>query len=333
MLKPDQKVLMRWSTKNKKRLVSLGYVFTKMGDDVYVDIAHVTPNSHYKVVVICDYCGREFEMTMSNYSKSAKDRDKVACGNCRTIKTRERLVERYGVVAALQKQEFKEKAVNTNIERYGCENPTQNKGIREKQIKTLIERYGVDTPSRLPQYLEGIKNYDRKKAQENYVKTCLEKYGVDNTAKLQSVKDKAFVTCVKKYGGGSSQCSEEVRMKSLKTLSSNGAVPTSRAELKMVETIKAIYGEENCFPQYPLGRISMDCLLIVGDTKIDVEYDGKFWHDNKQDYDTRRDFYCIHRGYKVLRFSSKYNTPTEEQIKNGVHYLVNSEHNSVKFDI
>lgn len=202
----------------------------------------------------------------------------------------------------------------------------QNPDVKKKLVDTLIERYGVDSPAKLPQHAEAMKAYDVKKAQESYVKTCMEKYGVDNAAKVQSVKDKMKATCVERYGGESSQCSPDVREKSWATLKSNGGVPSSKAEQAMVMGLIELYGSEACLPQFVLGRIAMDCLLVVDGVKIDIEYDGEFWHRDKKRQDMMRDFYCYEHGYKVLRFTSKYNTPTKEQIQDAVNYLVNSEH-------
>ena len=333
MIKPDQKITIKWNPRNKNRLVSLGYKFTAMGDDITIDINDAPKRGHYTVKVICDYCGKEFEMTLTNYFKSSKDRDEVACNNCKTIKTRERLMERYGVNAPNQCKQFLEKAKQTNLDRYGVVNPMQNHEIQQRNVATLMERYGVDSPSKLPQHAESMKLYDKESAKAAYKETCLERYGVDNTSKLQFVKDKAFNTCLERYGGGSSQCSEEVRAKTIESMRNGGNISTSRPEREMVKMLQEIYGDENCIPQYVLSHISMDCLLIVGDVKIDVEYDGKFWHDIKKDKDMRRDHYCRNQGYKVLRFRGGLKPPTEEQIKNGVNYLVNSEREHLIVDI
>lgn len=333
MIKPDQKITVKWNTRNKNKLVALGYRFTFMGDDVVIDVNDAPKHGHYPVKVICDYCGKEFEMTLTNYAKSSKDRDKIACNDCKTIKTRERLMERYGVNAPNQHKEFLDKAKQTNLDRYGCTNPMQNHEVQQRNVATLIERYGIDCPSKLPQHAEAMKSYDRASAQALYVETCLQRYGVDNAAKSQFVKDKAFATCVERYGGGSSQCSEEIRAKTVKSMRDGGNILTYRPEREMVEMLRRMYGNENCTPQHILDHISMDCLLVVNGVKIDVEYDGKFWHDMKHDKDMRRDYYCRRCGYKVLRFRGETVPPTEEQIRNSVDYLVNSEHGHLVVDI
>lgn len=80
-------------------------------------------------------------------------------------------------------------------------------------------------------------------------------------------------------------------------------------------------------------RLIYDCLLIVKDIKIDVEFDGYFWHDRQKERDKRRDFYSMRKGIKVLRFVSKGSLPTKEQITQSVEYLVNTEHYHLIIDI
>lgn len=333
MIKKDQKVKIRWNPRNKNKYVELGYTFTKMGDLFEIDISDAPSYGHFDVLVECDYCHKIITMSMTNYSRSTKDRNSVACDKCKTIKTRERLQERYGVNAACQCAEFLEKAKATNTERYGYENPMQNENIRKKQINTLLDKYGVDSPAKLPQHTEAMKIYDKEAAKKNYVEACLLKYGVDNTAKLPEVIDKAKATCIERYGGESSQCSEDVRAKSLATMLEGGNISTSRPEREMVKILQEMYGEDSCNPQYLLFHIAMDCLLIIGDIKIDVEYDGSYWHDKRKEQDKRRDYYCMRRGYKVLRFKGDEMPPTKEQIKYGVDYLVNSQHKHLIINI
>lgn len=139
-------------------------------------------------------------------------------------------------------------------------------------------------------------------------------------------------TCEERYGGKSSQCSLDVRKKTMNTRMNNGNIPISKQESAMIELLREIYGKENCIPQYILDRIAFDCLLIIDDVKIDVEYDGKYWHRDEHK-DIRRDYFTISKGYKVLRFRGNYAIPTKEQIVNGVNYLVNSEHHHLTVDI
>lgn len=310
MLKPNQFVKVKWNGQTKKYWEEKGYSYTKMGNEFEAHVEDLQSKSAVKVAVVCDYCGNEFLMAMYAYQSSSAC-GKVACKRCRG-----------------------KKAAETNLERYGVANVMQVDAIHDKMKASMFEAYGVEHPSQNYElHQKAMAAYDVDSAVERRKQTCLDKYGVDNAAKTAEVVEKAKATCVERYGGESSQCSDKIRRKSWESMLNHGTAPTSKAERDMVATLRKIYGDNACQPQFVLDRISMDCLLTVGDVKIDVEYDGQFWHKDNAEHDKRRDFYCINRGYKVLRFFSRYHVPNEEQIKQGVDYLVNSEHKHLRIDI
>ena len=310
MLKSNQFVKVKWNGQTKKYWESKGYLFTKMGEEFNALVDDLQPKSAVRVCVICDYCGCEFTTPMYAYQSSSAC-GKIACKECKG-----------------------KKAAETNIERYGVANVMQVDSIHKKMKASMLDIYGVEHPSQSAElHQKAMSTYDFERAVERRKQTCLEKYGVDNASKISAVVNKAKATCLERYGGESSQCDDSVRRKSWGSMLSHGTAPTSKAEREMVAVIKRVYGDCACYPQFVLDRISMDCLLVIGDVKIDIEYDGQFWHKDNAERDKRRDFYCIRRGYKVLRFFSKHHSPTEEQIKQGVDYLVNSEHKHLRIDI
>lgn len=310
MLKLGEVVEIHWNSTNKTFYENKGYVYTKNGNSVFVKVEDLQPSARVKVKAICDYCHKEFEMFMYAYTRSTKNSNTIACGDCKTKKTRATMLEKYGV-----------------------ENCMQVSDIHSKMIATLEQKYGVSVPSQLPQHAEAMKHYDKNAAKEAYKQACLEKYGVDNTAKLQSSIDKAKQTCIKKYGGESSQCSPIVHHKTIVSMLQDGKMPTSKPEKEMVEKLKKLYGAENCFPQYNFGKCCFDCLVNIQGILIDCEYDGKYWHQNRKESDKRRDFYVMRRNIKVLRFRGENTSPSEKQIKQGVSYLVNSGHLHCVIDI
>lgn len=310
MLKPDQLIKVKWNGQTKQYWLNKGYTYTKIGDEFAVRVEDLPLKSAMFVDVVCDYCGDIFSMRMYSYT-ACSQMGKISCRHCKGNKAKE-----------------------TNLVKYGVENAMQVDAIHSKMKQSMQERYGVEHPSQCKElHDKAIQEFDAVKAAEKRKATCIAKYGVDNAAKTQEVIDKAKATCIERYGGESSQCSDEIKQKTWQSMYRSGIIPTSKPERQMVELIKAIYGENNCTPQYGMGRISMDCLLTVNDIKIDVEYDGAYWHKDKNRQDERRDWYCINRGYKVLRFCGKENPPTKEQIIKSVNYLVNSGHDKLKINI
>lgn len=80
MLLP-QKIKLKWTNQFKSHYESLGYTFTKRGDEFEVDIIHLQNGSNKNVKVKCDYCGDINLVLYNNYNKSKKT-GMDCCKNC-----------------------------------------------------------------------------------------------------------------------------------------------------------------------------------------------------------------------------------------------------------
>jgi very-short-patch-repair endonuclease len=78
---------------------------------------------------------------------------------------------------------------------------------------------------------------------------------------------------------------------------------------------------------------SLDCFIEVEGIKIDVEYDGWYWHKNRREQDKRKNDFLIDRGYRVLRIRANRKAPTKEQIIKAVDYLVKDNHHLAYIDL
>lgn len=88
MLVENQLIKMRWSTSNKNYFVNKLYTFSKMGDVFYVRAEDLMPNSKVKVMVICDYCGSEYNTSFSVYKTGIIQNWCNACSKCAAKKSR-----------------------------------------------------------------------------------------------------------------------------------------------------------------------------------------------------------------------------------------------------
>lgn len=182
--------------------------------------------------------------------------------------------------------------------------------IKSKEI--CQEKYGVDNVFQL----DWVKN---KSAQTN-----IEKYGDPNIAH-GSLHYKIIETNMRKYGVPFSTQAPEVIKKMRESLYKNGNVPSSKAEQVMCKELVELYGEDNCFPGYNIDLINLDCLLIVNGIKIDIEYDGYFWHKDRQEKDKRRNYFLIRNGYKVIRFIAENKVPSKDDLIFYINYLLKNE--------
>ena len=311
-----KEVEVRWNSTTKKHYLDKGYPELKHNEIFVVPVEDLPDGSHTKIEVKCDKCGSLKTIQYRDYVKRYSDKYGYLCKHCCGVKANDTQIERYGGIA-LQVPEIKEKVRATNLERYGCETPFENKGIYEKIRKTQNERYG------------GI-GMASEKTRHKIEETNLKTRGVRNPSQSEDIKKKKAETCLKNYGVEhifqDKERFAEILEKSRKTILENNNGKTSNMEKAVVDMLIEIYGEKNCDPSKLVGSLTFDCLLTVGNDKIDVEYDGWYWHKDKVDADRRRNYKVLNLGYKVLRIKSKYKLPTKEQIIEAVDYLTKEGH-------
>ena len=74
----------KWNSRYKKYYMDLGYVFTKMGDEIDVKIEDLPKNSHYRVEYTCDNegCDKILSSSYYNYNRHVKEGGKFYCQEC-----------------------------------------------------------------------------------------------------------------------------------------------------------------------------------------------------------------------------------------------------------
>lgn len=300
---------------NEENLKQHGYS-VKRGQKIEIVVEHLPHSSHKVVQIQCDYCGVKFEREYRHYLKGRREFPEDTCKDCAVKKIAKIHTKKYGGIG-LASLQLKEKAQNTNKERYGDITPLQNKEIIEKAKKTCQEKYGGT----------GMGSLITRGKIESF---NLQHYGVRNPSQREDIKRKKEETCFAHYGVksffGDPNRTEELTKKAKESLYKNGKTPSSKMEEGLNKLLIEIYGLENCFPSFLVSPLTFDCLLIVNNQKIDVEYDGWYWHKNTEERDRKRNYKVMSLGYKVLRVKSKFELPTKEQIQKAVDYLVNQGH-------
>lgn len=293
MLNKNQTVLVSWNNANKDYYISLGYKYTKNKEKFEVKVSDLQKSSGAVIEVICDYCNNPYYPTYKNYNKTHID-SKDCCSKCRGKKAKDTMLEKYGAEHYSKTDEYKVRVKQTCKEKYGTISVSQVEEIKSKKKETNLVKFGS----------EWYVSSDKFKQQ------CLNNLGVDNPMKNVEIQKKATESLIK-----------------------NGNVPVSSEERKMVSMLKEIYGENNCNPSCQCGRFTMDCLLFVNNIKIDVEYDGLYWHQQRKHYDSWRDNKIIQNGYKVLRIISSGKMPGSQEIINAVNCLVDTDIDLIKINV
>ena len=78
----NKPVKVKWHPKTKKHYESLGYIFTKYGDEFEVKIEDLTEGSKTKVGCSCDCCGEPLVREYRVYNKCIKEDGKTYCNKC-----------------------------------------------------------------------------------------------------------------------------------------------------------------------------------------------------------------------------------------------------------
>ena len=245
-------------------------------------------------------------------------------------KIKQQNLKKYGVEYNSQREDVKIKREKTFLERFGCSYPAQSESVKEKMKKTSIERYGTEIPAQN----EEIKNKIKQTNMERYgvpytflnddikqkaINTILEKYGVDCVLKSPEIQNKIRQTNLEKYGYENVWLSPEIQSKIAKTQSENFKTKTSSQQNKLYSIIKSKY--QNAELNYPFSQCSLDIFIYVNGINIDIEYDGRHWHQDQQ-ADIRRDKFLQSQGFKVLRIRSGHQIPTEEQLFLAIDELI-----------
>ena len=345
MLVENQIVEISWTPATKNWLESKGYEFTKYRDKIMVKAEDLQPNSHVKIIAQCDYCGQEFTteycLCLRNLSTG-----KCCCNKCRKLKYRDNCIKKYGVANLFQLEEVKDKIKQTSFQKYGTERPCQSQEVKNKIKETNLSKYGYEVALQNPDIKSkakqtcldrfGVENvFQSHEIQKRIKETNKEKYGEGNIAHTPEIAEKIRNNNIKKYGVPYTCQVPSVISKMRQSLYQNGTVPSSKPEILVCDLLENIYGVENCFRGYPFDKINMDCMLVLNEDKIDVEYDGGYWHQNRQEKDKRRNYFLIKQGYKVLRIKGNKNDdiPTMEQIIKAIDYLVKGNHCYVEIDM
>jgi len=309
-----KEIVTKWRPNNKNNLVNFGYLFTKMGDKILIKIEDLSLGSGIVIEFQCDYCGKTFPRTYENYNRKLKKSiiKKDCCINCKHSKVIESLIETYGVTSVRQIPGVNEKIKATNIDRYGYEIPSNCKAIKDKIETTNLLRYGSKYGLSNPIIRDKINT------------TNLKRYGFKSPTQNPIIRENTRLTLQKRYGVDFIGSIPGVIEKRAKTFSLNGTVKTSQQQL----TVYNILLENNYDVKlnYAVSRCVLDIALItINDIKINIEYDGQYWHDKNND--RKRDEFLKSQGWKILRIKSGRKIPSLEQLKESLDKLINTKQN------
>lgn len=262
-------------------------------------------------------------------------------------------LNKFGSENVMHNEEIKKKVKNTNLAKYGTEYASQNKDVKNKQKETIKNRYGVDHYSKTEEYKKKIKNtslenfgvdhpFQSDLVKEKIKKTTVEKHGVEyysqtdefktkfkesslnkfgvvHPLKNKEILEKVKNTNIVRYGHSNPMQNPEISAKAKQTLYQNGTCPTSSQQIAIYEMLKE--NHYNVELNYPVSNVNLDVAIFIDKFKIDLEYDGSYWHQDDQK-DRKRDEFIKSEGWKVLRIESRRKIPSFQEIKMSIDKLL-----------
>lgn len=289
----NQIVEVKWHPKNKAYYENLGYQYTKIGDVFYVKVEDLSPRSKSIVKVECDFCHNIIDVKYQNYQNRGKLSDGYACTNCKSIKAKISIKNKYGVDNLFQCEEVQEKIKRTCLEKYGTEYICQSK-----------------------HFIEASRN------------TCLKRYGVPSFTQTEEYKRRTIETNLKNRGYMYHTQDPEVIKKINESFSKNGTCKVSKPQIALFEKLKELFDE--CYLNYPCDFYSLDCMVKIQDTCFDIEFDGQYWHKNKNQKDFLRDKYVKSKGYKIIRILGNREIPNDDELLKAFDFLINNDNDFIR---
>ena len=215
-----------------------------------------------------------------------------------TKKRKATFLSKYGVDNYAKTKECKIKIENTCLKKYGVSSSAQFSGTRNKYKKTMLEKYGKDNYFATDKFKEENKEY------------LMYNFGVEYVSQIDEVKEKVKISWKKIM---------EKRKSSKKIIKRKHNIPTSSQQIQIFDKINAIFPSSK-LNFHVCGKF-LDIALFIGSHKIDIEYDGWYWHEEK--IDKIRDKILFSHNWKVFRIKSGHKIPPIKDILEKIFEMIN----------
>lgn len=312
-----------------------------------VSVKDLSNNSHERIDVKCDICGRDTDSIYQNYYRITNGlTSPYYCSDCAPKKVRENCMKEYGVSNHSKRPEVIQAIQDTFQTRYGVSNAMDVPEFRERIHESLMDKYGVENIMDYPEFKERAKEkqkeYLDEHKEEHYERvrqTMIDRYGVAYTFLLPNVAERAKESCFQKYGCRNPMELPEFREKARKTLYENGNCATSKPQ----KYLHKLYGGQL---NYALKMYNLD--IYLPDDKLDIEFDGsghemswKLGSITKEEFDRRtiiRNATVKNSGIKRMRIISVHDKlPSDsvllQMLSDAKHYFATTQHSWQTYDI
>ena len=218
------------------------------------------------------------------------DEFKQVAKSVRIQKSKQSLMDKYGVESLFALPEQQEKIKDTIREKYGVDNVFQNESIKDKIKQTNLKKYGVENPSQSPiiqqkvsdtsmEHYGVLRPTQSEKIKEKVRKTNLARRGVEFPMQSHDVQDVLRKNNLKKYGVAYTLQDVSVRQRANDTKHKNHTFNSSFCENDLYEMLISYFGEDDVEYQYDKDiRYPFACDFYVKSRDLFIELNGTWTH-------------------------------------------------------
>ena len=126
--------------------------------------------------------------------------------------------------------------------------------------------------------------------------------------------------------------STEHRRKNKENMLNGGALKALKGNLRISKPQIKLYRlvrKEYPTAQLEFGVFNKSLDIAIPELKIDIEYDGEYWHKNRKEYDDSRDDLLRDNGWHVLRYVD---VPNRKQIQQDIGRVLQNSNHSFHFE-
>lgn len=165
----------------------------KSGDIIVVNVNMLSKGSKQKIRVSCDVCKKEKDMLFKTYFRITNNMTKeYFCENCKSIKTKKTVKDKYGVDNVFQSEKIKKISKDTCNKKYNKDYYQQTDEFKEKTKNTCLNKYGVDHPLKCDEIISKM-NFNLTREQINkMISTTREKYEKIFLNKANKIHDNKY---------------------------------------------------------------------------------------------------------------------------------------------
>ena len=280
----------QWNVQTKKKFQALGYVYTKMGDPLFVQVIHMMKYSKIQVQHQCDGCGEVRSVRIDAYLNNKANNCSTCASYLETTSKKRKAtnIEKFGVENPFQSEQLMKKAKETNLQKYGVKNIMQSIDVRQKKEQNFFEKHGVKNPMQ-------SKSVRNKKEE-----TCLNRYGVRFPGQAQSCREKQRETMEQRYGVAYPIQSEEIKEKIKDTMQKkHGVGHPSQSEVfreKVKQTMLDRHGVVHPFQSDQILQKFKKTLL----DRYGVEHPHQLKSVREKSEQTMMDRYGVKNGFQIV---------------------------------